>query len=71
MDYLVALFPPTVMAVAFSYLIYTLIKSQGGKNKYKEDAVVDAAIAAREPVSPQSTSAAGAAARAATQDRES
>ncbi|MQS10638.1 hypothetical protein [Streptomyces alkaliphilus] len=47
MDYLAALFAPTVMAVAFCYLIITMIKSQGGANKYKEDAAVDAMEAAR------------------------
>lgn len=48
MDYLAALFPPLVMAVAFTWLIVTIVRSQGGANKYKEDAAVDAAIAARE-----------------------
>lgn len=47
MDYVAALFPPTVMAVAFTWLIVTMVKSQGGANKYKEDAAVDAAFAAR------------------------
>jgi hypothetical protein len=46
-DYLAALFPPAVMAVAFSWLILTIVRSQGGANKYKEDAAVDAALAAR------------------------
>ncbi|GAA1927616.1 hypothetical protein GCM10009716_39450 [Streptomyces sodiiphilus] len=46
-DYVAALFPPTVMAVAFTWLIVTMVKSQGGANKYKEDAAVDAAFAAR------------------------
>jgi hypothetical protein len=45
-DYLAALFPPAVMAVAFTWLIVTIVRSQGGANKYKEDAAVDAAIAA-------------------------
>ncbi|RKN10046.1 hypothetical protein [Streptomyces radicis] len=47
MDYAAALFPPFVMAAAFTWLIVTIIKSQGGANKYKEDAAVDAAFAAR------------------------
>ncbi|MGK5531630.1 hypothetical protein [Streptomyces sp. URMC 129] len=47
MDYVAALFPPTVMAVAFTWLIVTIVRSQGGSNKYKEDAAVDAALAAR------------------------
>jgi hypothetical protein len=50
-DYLAALFPPLVMAVAFTWLIVTMVKSQGGANKYKEDAAVDAAIASRASVS--------------------
>ncbi|MEU6344523.1 hypothetical protein ABZ883_26655 [Streptomyces sp. NPDC046977] len=44
MDYVSALVPPAVMAIAFTFLIRTLIKSQGGANKAKEDAVVDAAL---------------------------
>lgn len=47
MDYLAALFPPAVMAVAFSWLILTIVRTQGGANKYKEDAAVEAAFAAR------------------------
>ncbi|MEO3753369.1 hypothetical protein [Streptomyces sp. B6B3] len=47
MDYLAALLPPAVMAVAFTWLIVTIVRSQGGSNKYKEDAAVDAAIAAQ------------------------
>ncbi|ARQ69409.1 hypothetical protein [Streptomyces marincola] len=47
MDYIAALFPPAVMAVGFTLLIRTIIKTQGGANKYKEDAAVDAALAAR------------------------
>ncbi|SOD63087.1 hypothetical protein SAMN06297387_10928 [Streptomyces zhaozhouensis] len=45
MDYVAALFAPTVMAVAFTFLIITIVRSQGGANKYKEDAAVDAALA--------------------------
>lgn len=48
MDYLAALTPPVVMAVAFTALIVTIVKSQGGENKAKEDAAVDAAMAATE-----------------------
>ncbi|MGP3971102.1 hypothetical protein [Streptomyces sp. 6N223] len=47
MDYVAALFPPAVMAVAFAWLILTIVRTQGGANKYKEDAAVDAALAAR------------------------
>ncbi|MGW1072528.1 hypothetical protein [Streptomyces sp. NPDC002537] len=45
MDYVAALVPPVVMAVAFIALIVTIVKSQGGENKAKEDAIVDAAMA--------------------------
>ncbi|WP_369207220.1 hypothetical protein [Streptomyces sp. PU-14G] len=48
MDYLAALTPPLVMAVAFTALIVVMIKSQGGANKEKEDGVVDAALARAE-----------------------
>ncbi|MBP2404331.1 hypothetical protein ACFY41_12965 [Streptomyces syringium] len=50
MDYVSALVPPVVMAVAFTALIMTIIKSQGGANKGKEDALVDAALARAEGV---------------------
>ncbi|WP_173872214.1 hypothetical protein SALCHL_003823 [Streptomyces albus subsp. chlorinus] len=48
MDYVAALTPPVVMAVAFTALIVVMIKSQGGANKAKEDGVVDAALARAE-----------------------
>ncbi|MES4909474.1 MULTISPECIES: hypothetical protein [unclassified Streptomyces] len=48
MDYISALVPPVVMAVAFTALIVTIVKSQGGANKAKEDAAVDAALARAE-----------------------
>lgn len=48
MDYVSALVPPLVMAVAFTFLIVTIIKSQGGANKAKEDHLVDAALARAE-----------------------
>jgi hypothetical protein len=48
MDYVSALVPPFVMAVLFIGVIRVMIKSQGGANKAKEDAVVDAAIARAE-----------------------
>ncbi|MCX5411782.1 MULTISPECIES: hypothetical protein [unclassified Streptomyces] len=48
MDYVSALVPPVVMAVFFVGLVMTIIKSQGGPNKAKEDAAVDAAIARAE-----------------------
>ncbi|GHF29613.1 hypothetical protein [Streptomyces morookaense] len=48
MDYVAALVPPVVMAVAFIALIVTIVRSQGGANKAKEDAAVDAAFARAE-----------------------
>ncbi|MDQ0776456.1 hypothetical protein QF026_004922 [Streptomyces aurantiacus] len=48
MDYVSALVPPIVMAVFFTGLIVTIVKSQGGANKSKEDAVVDAVLARAE-----------------------
>ncbi|GFH39199.1 hypothetical protein [Streptomyces pacificus] len=48
MDYVAALLPPVVMAVFFTALVVTIVKSQGGPNKAKEDAAVDAAIARAE-----------------------
>ncbi|MFE1242245.1 hypothetical protein [Streptomyces tendae] len=48
MDYVSALLPPAVMAVFFVGLIRVIVKTQGGANKAKEDAVVDAALARAE-----------------------
>ncbi|MCP9957934.1 MULTISPECIES: hypothetical protein [Streptomyces] len=48
MDYVSALLPPVVMAVFFTALVVTIVKSQGGPNKSKEDAAVDAALARTE-----------------------
>ncbi|MCX4818472.1 hypothetical protein OG883_00815 [Streptomyces sp. NBC_01142] len=48
MDYVSALVPPVVMAAFFIGLVVTIVKSQGGPNKAKEDAVVDAALARAE-----------------------
>jgi hypothetical protein len=42
MDYVSALLPPAVMAVAFTLLIRAMIKSQGGPNMAKEDAAAEA-----------------------------
>jgi hypothetical protein len=42
MDYVSALVPPAVMAVAFTFLIRAIIKSQGGPNMAKEDAAAEA-----------------------------
>ncbi|MGW7364927.1 hypothetical protein ACWGI8_16210 [Streptomyces sp. NPDC054841] len=48
MDYVSALLPPVVMAAFFIGLVVTIVKSQGGPNKAKEDAAADAAIARAE-----------------------
>ncbi|MEC4016871.1 hypothetical protein [Streptomyces sp. H27-D2] len=48
MDYVSALIPPVVMAAFFIGLIVTIVKSQGGANKAKEDGAVDAALARAE-----------------------
>ncbi|WP_299539459.1 hypothetical protein [uncultured Streptomyces sp.] len=50
MDYVSALVPPVVMAAFFIGLVVTIVKSQGGPNKAKEDAAVDAAVARAEAV---------------------
>ncbi|GAA3014849.1 hypothetical protein [Streptomyces fulvorobeus] len=50
MDYVSALLPPVVMAAFFIGLVVTIVKSQGGPNKTKEDAAVDAAISRTEAV---------------------
>ncbi|MFI1359715.1 hypothetical protein ACH4TV_39975 [Streptomyces sp. NPDC020898] len=48
MEYVSALVPPVVMAALFIGVIVTMVKSQGGANKTKEDAVVDATLARAE-----------------------
>lgn len=48
MDYVSAIVPPLVMAVFFVCMIITMIKHQGGANKAREDAAVDAAFARAE-----------------------
>ncbi|MDX3689807.1 hypothetical protein PV726_05535 [Streptomyces europaeiscabiei] len=48
MDYVSALLPPFVMAVLFIAVIRVIVKTQGGPNKAKEDAVVDAVLARAE-----------------------
>ncbi|MFF6913956.1 hypothetical protein [Streptomyces sp. NPDC012466] len=45
MDYVSALLPPAVMAIFFIGVIRVIVKTQGGANKAKEDAAVDAALA--------------------------
>lgn len=44
MDYVSALVPPVVMAVFFTAIIVTIVKTQGGDKKAKEDAAVDLAL---------------------------
>lgn len=53
MQYLEALTPPTVMAIAFSFLIRALFRNQGGANAAKEDAVADAIRATQVPSQPE------------------
>ncbi|MCL6672099.1 hypothetical protein ACIRP3_36360 [Streptomyces sp. NPDC101209] len=50
MDYVSALVPPVVMAVFFIGVIRVIVKTQGGANKAKEDAAVDAVLARTEGV---------------------
>ncbi|MFI5803812.1 hypothetical protein [Streptomyces sp. NPDC051561] len=47
MDYVSALVPPVVMAAFFIALIVVIVKTQGGSNKAKEDAYLDAQEAKR------------------------
>ncbi|WP_320782995.1 hypothetical protein [Streptomyces sp. CRN 30] len=60
MDYVSALVPPVVMAVLFIAVIRVIVKTQGGANKAKEDAAVDAALAqaeaTRQPSAPRTES---------------
>ncbi|MGW7414369.1 hypothetical protein [Streptomyces sp. NPDC054863] len=46
MDYVSALVPPVVMAAFFIGLVVTIVKTQGGSNKNKEDAAAEAVEAA-------------------------
>ncbi|MEV0693487.1 hypothetical protein [Streptomyces sp. NPDC050388] len=48
MEYVAALLPPAVMAALFIAVIRVIVKTQGGANKAKEDAAVDAALARAE-----------------------
>ncbi|MFE7352963.1 hypothetical protein ACFU8Q_07100 [Streptomyces sp. NPDC057543] len=50
MDYVSALVPPVVMAAFFIGLVVTIVKSQGGPNKAKEDAAVDSVLGRAESV---------------------
>jgi len=55
MDYISAIVPPLVMAVFFIGVIVTIVKHQGGANKAREDAAVDAAFAAAEAARDKTT----------------
>ena len=44
MQYIEALTPPTVMAIAFGLMIRTLFRNQGGAAAAREDAASDAII---------------------------
>ena len=48
MQYIEALTPPVVMAVAFGFMIRALFRNQGGANASKEDAVAEAITSAQE-----------------------
>ncbi|MEU3254080.1 hypothetical protein [Streptomyces sp. NPDC006997] len=61
MDYVSALVPPVVMAVLFVAVIRVIVKTQGGTNKAKEDAAVDAALKRAETVRQNSQPPAGGA----------
>ncbi|CAL9302979.1 hypothetical protein ABZ568_36700 [Streptomyces olindensis] len=56
MDYVSALLPPVVMAIFFIGVIRVIVKTQGGANKAKEDAAVDAALARAEGAPQSATS---------------
>jgi hypothetical protein len=47
MQYIEALTPPTVMAIAFGLMIRTLFRNQGGANAAREDDLSDAIILAQ------------------------
>lgn len=49
MQYIGALTPPIVMAIAFAFVIRALFRNQGGANAAKEDAVAEALTAAAAP----------------------
>ncbi|MGF1429650.1 hypothetical protein [Kitasatospora sp. LaBMicrA B282] len=46
MQYVSAIVPPLVMAIGFGFLVRAIIRSQGGAQKSKEDAAVEAMQAA-------------------------
>ncbi|OIV37313.1 hypothetical protein BIV57_11735 [Mangrovactinospora gilvigrisea] len=48
MQYFDALFPSIALATIFTIVILRMLKNQGGTNKGREDAAVDAAISARQ-----------------------
>ncbi|MFB8246128.1 hypothetical protein ACFY3O_13095 [Streptomyces sp. NPDC001046] len=60
MDYVSALLPPVVMAAFFIGVIRVIVKTQGGANKAKEDAAVDAALARTDGARPSAATPPGA-----------
>jgi hypothetical protein len=48
MQYIEALTPPVVMAVAFGLMIRALFRNQGGANAAKEDLVAESITTAQE-----------------------
>jgi hypothetical protein len=54
MQYIGALTPPIVMAIAFALMIRALFRNQGGANAAKEDAVAEAITAAASTPAPRS-----------------
>ena len=55
MQYIGALTPPIVMAIAFALMIRALFRNQGGANAAREDAVAEAITVAATTPSPRST----------------
>jgi hypothetical protein len=49
MQYIEALTPPVVMAIAFALLIRALFRNQGGANAAKEDVAAEAISSAAAP----------------------
>ncbi|WP_037602194.1 hypothetical protein [Streptacidiphilus rugosus] len=48
MQYIEALTPPVVMAVAFGFMIRAIFRNQGGANAAKEDAAAEAITLSQE-----------------------
>ena len=54
MQYIGALTPPVVMAIAFAFVIRALFRNQGGANAAREDAVAEAITVAATAPAPRS-----------------